>query len=76
MEAKNTIDADVTKNLMQNHTPNQSKKIIVMEAFYFQIQDQLGMVSVMIMKNNILLSNKVKNIDKIFIFIITNELIF
>ena len=34
------------------------------------------MVSVMIMKNNVLFSNKVKNIDKIFTSIITNEVFF
>ena len=76
MEAKTTINTDITKNLMQNHTPNQSKKITVMEAFFFQRRNQLEIVSVMMMKNNVLLPNKVKNIDKIFIWIITNEVFF
>ena len=34
------------------------------------------MVSVMIMKNNVLLPNKLKNIDKMFICIKTNEVFF
>lgn len=75
VEAKSTTGANVTKNLMQNHAPNQPKKITV-EAFYFQIWSQLGMVSVMIMKNKVLLTNKVQNIDRIFICIITNNVFF
>ena len=34
------------------------------------------MGSVMIMKNNVLLPHKVKNMDKIIIYIITNKVLF
>ncbi len=73
MEANRIIDADLTNNLIQNHALNQLKKIRLMEAFYFLIRSQLGMVSGMIMKNNVLFPNKVKNVDKILICIIINE---
>ena len=76
VKTKSTIDADVTKNLMRNHAPNQPKKITVMQAFYFQIRSQLGIVSVMIIKNNVLLPNRRKKIDKIYICIIINEVFF
>ena len=73
MEANRIIDADLTNNLIQSHALNQLKKISLMEAFYFLIRSQLGMVSGMIMKNNVLFPNKVKNVDKILICIIINE---
>lgn len=76
VEAKSITGADVIKNLMQNHAPNQPEKIIVIEAFYFQIRGQLGMVSVMIMNNKVLLTNQVQNIDKILICIITHKVFF
>lgn len=59
---------------MQTHILNLKEKMIIIKALCFQVQSQLEIVLLMMIKNNILI-NKIENIKRIFTYI-TNKILF